>query len=104
LNPGEDKAIDQDREALGARQRCDYVGSFPGFSEDLAIFWMAGAIYESHVVSPSGRGRKKTPPQKNKESIAEHRPLLGSRRSPEPLGRLSGKEEVLSDGRRGRRS
>src|SRR5258706_7915495 len=38
---------------------------------------MARAINKADVVGPSGGSREKTRTQENKESIAEHRPLLG---------------------------
>jgi hypothetical protein len=63
LNPGENKAIDQNREARSAGHGCDYVGSSPWFSKNLGIFRMVGAIDVPHVISESGRGRKKTSPE-----------------------------------------
>ncbi len=41
---------------------------------------MVGAIDEPHVISHSGRGRKKTSPEQKQESVARHGPLLGPSR------------------------
>jgi len=41
---------------------------------------MVGTIDEPHVISQSGRGRKKTSPEKKQESVAKHGPLLGPSR------------------------
>jgi hypothetical protein len=77
LNPGEDKAIDEDGEALAARNGRQNIGSFPGLSEDLSGFWMVGAINVADVVGPSSRSSKETPAQQKKQSVKEHCPLLG---------------------------
>jgi hypothetical protein len=78
LNLRENKAVNQNGEAFAAGHGGHYVGRLPGFAEYLSAFGMGGAINEADVVGPCGRGRQKRKPQENKDTYAEHRPLLGS--------------------------
>jgi hypothetical protein len=54
LNAGKDKAIDQNREALAARDGGHDLGSLPGLREDLCVFGMRDAIDVADVVGQSG--------------------------------------------------
>src|SRR5205807_7983228 len=87
LNSREDKTVNQNSEALAARQRGHNVRRPPGLGENLCAIGILGAINEADIVRESGRGRKKTYPQENKESIAKHCTLLGpgTHRATEPL-------------------
>src|ERR1700747_3002415 len=63
---------------------------------------MPGAIYIAHGVGPCSGDRKKANPQQHKQSIEEHRPLLGTRK-PRALNKLIGMENGVGlDGRAGR--
>jgi len=77
LNPGEDKPVNQDVETLSASQGRHDIGRFPGLRENLRAIWMAGAFDITDVIGPRGGSRKQTPAKNNKESIAQHLPLLG---------------------------
>jgi hypothetical protein len=54
LNPGEDESVEQDREALAARQSRHGLGRSPGLCKDLCVFRMIRAINVRYPVSPSG--------------------------------------------------
>jgi hypothetical protein len=54
LNAGKNKAIDQDRETLAARDGGHDFGSLPGLREDLCVFGMRDAIDVADVVGQSG--------------------------------------------------
>jgi hypothetical protein len=54
LNAGKDKAIDQDREALAARDGRHDLGSLPRLGENLCFFGMRSAIDVADVVGQSG--------------------------------------------------
>jgi hypothetical protein len=54
LNAGKDKAIDQNREALAARDGGHDLRSLPSLGEDLRLFGMRSAIDVADVVGQSG--------------------------------------------------
>jgi hypothetical protein len=54
LNAREDKAVDQDGEALSTGDGTDNVLRLAGLSEDFGVVGVAGAVDETQVVSPSG--------------------------------------------------
>jgi hypothetical protein len=54
LNPGKDKAVKQNREALPARHGGHDFVSLPSFRENLRLLRMFAAIDEPHFVSQSG--------------------------------------------------
>ena len=77
LDAGEDKAVDQDGEALSARYGAEGVWSLPRLTEDLRALRMARAVDVPQVVCPSGGGQEKTACQQNRQPYASHYPLLG---------------------------
>jgi hypothetical protein len=85
LNPGKNEPIEQNREALSARQVSDNLVRLPGLCEDWCLLGMLAAIYVPHAVSPGGGSRKQQSTRHNKQSISQHRPLPGSgtRRAPD---------------------
>jgi hypothetical protein len=58
LNAGKDESIDQDGEALAARDGGYDLGSLPGLRKNLRFFGMRSAIDVADVVGHSGRSRK----------------------------------------------
>jgi hypothetical protein len=54
LNAREDKAVDQDSEALPTGNGTHNVLRLAGLSEDFGVVGVAGAVDVTQVVSPSG--------------------------------------------------
>jgi hypothetical protein len=65
LDARKDKAVEQDGEALAARNGSDRVRSLPRLGEDLRALGMRGAVDEAEVVRPSGRSQEKRACEQN---------------------------------------
>jgi hypothetical protein len=77
LDARKNKAVEQDGEALAARNGGDRVRSLARFGENLRTLRVSRAVNEPQVVGPSGRGQKKRACEQDEKTCARHRPLHG---------------------------
>jgi len=100
LHTREHKAVNQDGEALSARDGAERVRRLPGLAENLRALRVAGAVNVREVVRQSSGSREKRDCQQDEQTYARHRPLHrpGTRRALETILRL---KEVASNGPKG---
>jgi hypothetical protein len=99
LNAGKDKPVQQNREALAARQDGHDFVSLPSLREDLGLLRMFAAINEADLVRHGGRSRQKASRKQQKVSFSHHRPS-SARGHAEPTTLLSSLEGCTSNGRK----
>jgi hypothetical protein len=77
LDARKNKSVEQDGEALAARNGGDRVRSLARLGENLRALGVSRAVNVTQVVRPSGRGQKTRACEQDEKTCARHRPLLG---------------------------